>query len=121
MLEEEKKLLINYDEIEVNVEVKKESKRNAGVLLSIFNLANGSIGAGILAFPYCFYQTGLSLGIFSTLLFAVLSGIGLVILSNFAMENESETYQGLIKTKFGNKVSIICELILVFYLVKINK
>jgi len=96
---------------------KSQTVPHGTVASSILNLANGAIGAGVLAFPYAYRDTGLIAGFVVTVIMIGLLAFSLHVVSRVTDQFKARTYQELVGTLLGKKIQKVCEVMLVLYLV----
>jgi len=68
---------------------------------AVANLANAAVGAGVLAFPSAFRETGLAGGVVLTVLFAAIMGWTLHILGLASARAKRDSYQSVIRALLG--------------------
>ncbi|KAL3697453.1 hypothetical protein R1sor_011529 [Riccia sorocarpa] len=90
--------------------------RNESPWVSVFNLCNTAIGAGVLSFPYGFRQTGVVGGLFFTFIVWVIEVFALCLLVRVADKHNSESYQQLVHTVLGSKMAIITSVTMTIFL-----
>jgi len=88
----------------------------ASLLSCVVNLANGAVGAGLLAFPSAFASTGVVLGPVITIACALIMGYTLTVLSESSRLASAFTYQGTVRQVVGKGWSIAAQIILFLYL-----
>jgi hypothetical protein len=64
---------------------------------SVLALINSTVGAGVLAFPFAFRQTGWAAGLACTFLVAVVEAFSMYVLARFAEATGSQTYSVLVR------------------------
>ncbi|KAL2644170.1 hypothetical protein R1flu_011757 [Riccia fluitans] len=83
--------------------------KNESPWVSVFNLCNAAIGAGVLSFPYGFRQTGVVGGLFFTFTIWVIEVFALCLLVRVAEKYNSQSYQQLLLPVLGFKMAtIVC-------------
>ncbi|KAL3697456.1 hypothetical protein R1sor_011532 [Riccia sorocarpa] len=90
---------------------------NESPWVSVFNLCNAAIGAGVLSFPYGFRQTGVVGGLFFTFIVWVIEVFALCLLVRVAERYNSVSYQQLVLTIFGSKLAIIISVTMITFLI----
>ncbi|KAA0157308.1 hypothetical protein FNF27_05035 [Cafeteria roenbergensis] len=83
---------------------------------AVANLANAAVGAGVLAFPSAFRETGLVGGVVLTLLFAAIMGWTLHILGMASARSSQPSYQGVIRSLLGRWAGIVISASMCLYL-----
>ncbi|GAQ84205.1 Transmembrane amino acid transporter family protein [Klebsormidium nitens] len=84
--------------------------------LSVFNLANAAIGAGVLAFPYAFREAGVFGGLAATFIIAIIEISALCVLTRSAQRFSAPSYQELVYTALGQRVSNLVSSFMWIYL-----
>ncbi|GKT32713.1 hypothetical protein ADUPG1_006796 [Aduncisulcus paluster] len=69
--------------------------KNASIISAIANLGNTTLGSGVLALPYAFFQTGWLLGIFIVLLITYLSSYGYIFIYQAAQHFSCSTFSDI--------------------------
>lgn len=72
---------------------------------SVLALINSTVGAGVLAFPFAFRQTGWAAGLAGTLLVGVVEACTMFVLARFAEATGSQTYSVLVSVDCGTRCS----------------
>jgi amino acid permease len=85
-------------------------------LSSVFTCANSAIGAGVLAFPYAFAQTGIVLGVVLALSLAVVMLLALHIIIVGTHSSNAASYQALVRHAMGPTAEKIVAILMVIYL-----
>lgn len=75
--------------------------------ISVFNLCNAVVGAGVLSFPYAFRETGIYGGIICTGLVWLIEVGALCILTRAAETNQSKSYQELVASTLGARMAVL--------------
>ncbi|KAG0565939.1 hypothetical protein M758_7G024100 [Ceratodon purpureus] len=75
--------------------------------VSIFNLCNAVVGAGVLSFPFAFRQSGIYGGLFYTGLIWLIEVGALCILVRAAENNRSRSYQELVASTLGPRLAVL--------------
>ena len=90
---------------------------------SVFTLANSAIGAGVLAFPYAFGETGLLLGISLTLAFGVVMSFTAHVLARstehaqrMAPDRDIRSYQDVAQVLVGPRLETMVVITLSVFL-----
>jgi len=94
-------------------EVEEESKGHAKLFPSSFNMANCAIGAGVLAFPYAFLQTGLALGLIIATIQTFICACTLEWIGKESQRNPPEvarSYEKMIQMRLGTILGLIASL-----------
>jgi len=77
------------------------TKRLLKFSFAVFNVCNAAMGAGILAFPYAFRQSGWIMGVLITLACAAVLCYSLTVILRSARKHRGRSYQDLVLIQFG--------------------
>jgi len=93
-----------------------KAEENKGTLFgSVFNLANGAIGAGILALPYAISMCGIVLGpLIMLLMVSLMSYTLLLICQTAALFPEAKSYEKLVNMALGRRSSSVMAATIIF-------
>ena len=92
------------------------SEGDGTFLSSVFTCANSAIGAGVLAFPYAFAQTGLVLGVVLSLVLATIMLVALHIIIVGTNSSNAASYQALVRHSMGPRAEKVVAVLMVVYL-----
>jgi amino acid permease len=95
------------------IEIKDNEEGTASPASSIFNLANTTVGAGIVAIPLAVQQSGIILGIISIFIFGLLSSYTLHLLLHSSTQVKKYSFKDLAIEAFGTKIGPFFELAIV--------
>ncbi|BBN01605.1 hypothetical protein MPTK1_2g08750 [Marchantia polymorpha subsp. ruderalis] len=91
--------------------------KNESPWVSVFNLCNAAIGAGVLSFPYGFRRTGIVGGLFFTGIIWVIEVFALCLLVRVTEKYSSQSYQQLVFSVLGSKMAVITSVTMITFLV----
>ncbi|KAG6554569.1 hypothetical protein Mapa_003587 [Marchantia paleacea] len=91
--------------------------KNESPWVSVFNLCNAAIGAGVLSFPYSFRRTGIVGGLFFTGIIWVIEVFALCLLVRVTEKYNSQSYQQLVLSVLGSKMAVITSVTMITFLV----
>ena len=72
-----------------------------GKIMSVFLILNTMIGSGVIAIPYVFMSTGIVVGVFTLIITAILTWIGIIVLIDVGIDQNVFDYTDLAKKAFG--------------------
>ncbi|BBN02052.1 solute carrier family 38 (sodium-coupled neutral amino acid transporter), member 7/8 [Marchantia polymorpha subsp. ruderalis] len=94
----------------------KRNGKNESPWVSVFNLCNAAIGAGVLSFPYGFRQTGVVGGLFFTGIIWVIEVFALCLLVRVAEKYNSQSYQQMVLSALGPNMAVLTSLVMLILL-----
>lgn len=89
--------------------------RNKQPWVSVFNLCNAVVGAGVLSFPFAFREVGIYGGIFYTGIIWLIEVGALCILIRVAEANQSRSYQELVTSTLGPRMAALTSLTILLF------
>lgn len=98
--------MAHSDNVPLLVSTSKFGK-NESPWISVFNMCNVAIGAGVLSFPYGFRQTGLLGGFLLTTFVWIVELVTLCLLIRVAEKHNSQSYQQLVHTLLGPQMAVV--------------
>ncbi|KAL2644177.1 hypothetical protein R1flu_011764 [Riccia fluitans] len=91
--------------------------KNESPWVSVLNLCNSAIGAGVLSFPYGFRQTGILGGLFFIGVIWVIEVFALCLLVRVAEKYNSESYQQLVQSVLGSNLAILTSVTMITFVI----
>ncbi|CAM6100998.1 unnamed protein product [Calypogeia fissa] len=96
--------------------ISKKIGKNDNPWVSVFNLCNAAIGAGVLSFPYGFRQTGVLGGLFFTSFIWIVEVLALCILVRVAEKHNSQSYQQMVLSVLGSRMALVTSVTMLIFL-----
>eukprot|EP00850_Spirogloea_muscicola_P003388 SM000013S26557 [mRNA] locus=s13:1027816:1030640:- [translate_table: standard] len=90
---------------------------NSSPWVAAFNLCNAAVGAGVLAFPFAFRQSGLLGGLLVAATIWLVEVAALAVLVRAAERTRCQSYQDLVNAELGRSASVATSLMMLVYLV----
>ncbi|KAL3697430.1 hypothetical protein R1sor_011506 [Riccia sorocarpa] len=94
---------------------RKRFGKNESPWVSVLNLCNSIIGAGVLSFPYGFRQTGILGGFFFVGVIWVIEVFALCLLVRVAEKYNSQSYQQMVKSVLGSNLAILTSVTMITF------
>eukprot|EP00940_MAST-03C_sp_MAST-3C-sp2_P002724 g2724.t1 len=117
-------IVVNDDEAENDANGQPYREPEGGYLGAIFNVANTALGAGILAFPYAFEQSGLALGMILVAFVCMLCAYSQEMIVMGILECKDRearggpfvnSYDGMIRNLLGPAWGTLMEILIALY------